>query len=79
MNQQEIETKVKQIIHEQADISRDEIKLESTLEDFDLDSLGQVELLLSLEETFEVDIPDEDVEPLKTVKDVVDYIAKRLS
>lgn len=79
MNQQEIETKVKQIIHEQADISRDEIKLESTLEDLDLDSLGQVELLLGLEETFEVDIPDEDVESLKTVKDVVDYIAKRLS
>jgi acyl carrier protein len=79
MDRQEIETKVKQIIHEQADISKDEIKLESTLEDLDLDSLGQVELLLGLEETFEVDIPDEDVESLKTVKDVVDYIAKRLS
>lgn len=77
MNQQEIETKVKHVIHEQLDIPNDEIQLESVLRDFNI--VSYVELLLSLEEVFEIDIADEDAEPLKTVKDVVDYIVKRLS
>ncbi|MFA5203019.1 MAG: acyl carrier protein [Lentisphaeria bacterium] len=79
MNQQEIETKVKHVIHEQLDIPNDEIQLESVLRDFNIDSLSYVELLLSLEEVFEIDIPDEDAEPLKTVQEIVDYIVKRLS
>ena len=74
MDRQEIETKVKKIIHEQLDVPNDEIQLESVLQDFNVDSLGLVELLLSLEETFEINIPDEGTETLKTVKDVVDYV-----
>ena len=78
MNQQEIETKVVQLICKAAEISKDEVKLETELED-EFDSLGQVELLLELEEGFGIDISDEDAETFKTVKDVVDYVTKRLS
>lgn len=76
MDRQEIETKVKSIIHEQLDVPNDEIQLESVLQDFNIDSLGLVELLLSLEETFEINIPDEITGTFKTVKDVVDYVEK---
>lgn len=76
MDRQEIETKVKKIIHEQLDVNLDEIKAETTLEELNIDSLGTVEVLLALEETFEIDIPDETVGTLKTIKDVVDYVEK---
>ena len=76
MDRQEIETKVKKLIHEQLDVNLDEIKLETALEELSIDSLDTVEILLALEETFEIDIPDEVTETLKTVKDVVDYVEK---
>lgn len=76
MDRQEIETKVKKIIHEQLDVSLDEVKAETTLGELCVDSLDTVEILLALEETFEIDIADETVETLKTVKDVVDYVEK---
>lgn len=74
MDRQEIETKVKKLIHEQLDVNLDEIKLETALGELSIDSLNTVEILLALEETFEIDIPDEVTETLKTVKDVVDYV-----
>lgn len=77
MDKQEIETRVKKLLAEQLDISLDEIKPESTLKDLCADSLDTVEILLSLEETFEIDIDDETAETaLKTVKDVIDYVEK---
>lgn len=76
MDRQEIETKVKKLIHEQLDMNLDEIKLETALRELSIDSLDTVEILLALEETFEIDIPDEVTETLKTVKDVVDYVEK---
>lgn len=76
MDKQEIETKVKKLIHEQLDMNLDEIKLETALRELSIDSLDTVEILLALEETFEIDIPDEVTETLKTVKDVVDYVEK---
>ena len=47
------------------------------MEDLNADSLDVVELLMAIEETFGVTVPDEDVQGLKTVKDIVDYVESR--
>jgi len=72
-----IEAEVKRIIKEQLDVDEKDIKPESTfIDDLGADSLGLVELVLAFEETFEIDIPDEDTEKIRTVQDAVDYILK---
>lgn len=71
----DITAEVKRIIKEQLDVAETEIKPESTfIEDLGADSLGLVELVLAFEEAFEIDIPDEDTEKIRTVKDAIDYI-----
>ena len=68
---------VKRIIKEQLDVDEKDIKPESTfIDDLGADSLGLVELVLAFEEAFEIDIPDEDTEKIRTVQDAVDYIEK---
>ena len=70
-----IESKVKGIIAEQLGVGEDEIKPESSfIEDLGADSLDIVELVMAMEEEFEVEIPDEEAENIKTVKDAVGYI-----
>ena len=72
-----IEAEVKRIIKEQLDVDEKDIKPESTfIDDLGADSLGLVELVLAFEEQFEIDIPDEDTEKIRTVQDAVDYIQK---
>lgn len=72
-----IEAKVKKIITEQLDVDEADIKAESTfIDDLGADSLGLVELVLAFEEAFEIDIPDEDTEKIRTVQDAVDYIER---
>ena len=72
-----IEAKVKKIITEQLDVDEGDIKPESTfIDDLGADSLGLVELVLAFEEAFEIDIPDEDTEKIRTVQDAVDYIER---
>ena len=74
---QDIGTEVKRIIKEQLDVEEKDIKPEATfIEDLGTDSLGLVELVLAFEEAFEIDIPDEDTEKIRTVQDAVDYIEK---
>ena len=74
---EEITSKVKQIIKEQLDVEEADIKPESSfIDDLGADSLGLVELVLAFEEAFEIDIPDEDTEQIRTVQDAVDYIQK---
>ena len=74
---QDIASEVKRIIKEQLDVEEKDIKPESTfIEDLGADSLGLVELVLAFEEAFEIDIPDEDTEKIRTVQDAVDYIEK---
>ncbi len=74
---QKIEAEVKRIIKEQLDVDEKDIKPESTfIDDLGADSLGLVELVLAFEEQFEIDIPDEDTEKIRTVQDAVDYIQK---
>ena len=73
----DIPSEVKRIIKEQLDVEEKDIKPESTfIEDLGADSLGLVELVLAFEEAFEIDIPDEDTEKIRTVQDAIDYIGK---
>jgi acyl carrier protein len=76
----EIENKVREIVCQQLDVDPDKVKLETSfIDDLGADSLAVVELVLALEEAFEIDIPDEDTEKLRTFKDAVDYIAAKSS
>jgi acyl carrier protein len=71
-----IEDKVKKIIAEKLSVDLDEIVPEASfVDDLGADSLDLVELIMSMEEEFDIDIPDEDAEKLVTVKDVFDFIA----
>lgn len=71
----DITADVKRIIKEQLDVDEKDIKPESTfIDDLGADSLGLVELVLAFEEAFEIDIPDEDTEKIRTVQDAVSYI-----
>ncbi len=71
----DITAEVKRIIHEQLDVDQNDIKPEASfIDDLGADSLGLVELVLAFEEAFEIDIPDEDTEKIRTVQDAIDYI-----
>jgi len=71
--------KVKKIIAEQLDVSEaDIVPSASFVDDLGADSLDQVELIMAMEEEFNISIPDEDAEKITTVKDAVDYITKAL-
>jgi acyl carrier protein len=74
-----METKVKQIIAEKLGVSEDKIiPTASFVDDLGADSLDQVELIMAFEDGFDVEIPDEDAEKLRTVKDALDYLQKKL-
>ncbi len=67
--------KVKAILSTQFGVDEDEITVETTLaDDLGADSLDVVDLLMSIEDEFEVEIPDEEVENIKTVGALVEYI-----
>ena len=75
MDPKEIESKVKQIISSQLEVTTDKlVDGASFVDDLKADSLAVVELVLALEESFHIEIPDEDTEQIKTVKDAVEYI-----
>jgi acyl carrier protein len=72
-----VEDKVKQIIVEQLGVdSADVTPASSFVDDLGADSLDRVELIMALEETFGMEIPDEDAEKISTVQDAVDYIQR---
>ena len=67
--------KVKTILCEQLDIEEDTVTMESNIiDDLGADSLDVVDLVMSLEEEFDIEIPDEEVENIKAVGDIVKYI-----
>ena len=77
---QEIEERVKSIIVEQLGVSMDEVTIEASfIEDLGADSLDIVELIMALEEEYDIEIPDEEAEKIQTVKDVVTYIQNNQS
>jgi acyl carrier protein len=67
--------KVKQIIVEQLGVDEGEVTANASFQDdLGADSLDIVELVMAFEEAFEIEIPDEDAEKIKTVKDAIDYV-----
>ncbi len=69
--------KVKAIVVDQLNISDpDMITMDTTLEDLGADSLDMVEVIMAIEDEFDVQIKDEDLESLKTVANLIDYIGK---
>ena len=71
--------KVKSVIVEQLGIDESEIKIESKFaEDLGVDSLEIFEIVMSLEEAFEIEIPNEDIESIKDIKGIVKYIEEKL-
>jgi acyl carrier protein len=72
-----IEDKVKQIIIDQLSVEESDVTpTASFVEDLGADSLDRVELIMALEEAFDMEIPDDQAETIKTVQDAVAYIEK---
>jgi acyl carrier protein len=72
-----VEERVKQIIVEQLGVDEGEVTPSASfVDDLGADSLDTVELVMAFEESFGVEIPDEDAEKIATVKDAVEYIEK---
>ena len=75
--QKEIVEKVKQIISEQLGVEEAEVTPSASFtDDLGADSLDQVELVMALEENFDIEIPDDAAEKIRTVQDAIDYIDK---
>ena len=75
----EIEDKVFQIVSEQLSVDKGELARQTSfVNDLNADSLDTVELVMELEDEFDMTIPDEDAEKLTTIGDAVDYIKKHL-
>ena len=70
-----IDERVQKIVCEQLGVNTEEVKLEASfIDDLGADSLDTVELVMALEEEFEIDIPDEAAEKITTVQSAVDFI-----
>ncbi|MGO8669872.1 MAG: acyl carrier protein [Capsulimonadaceae bacterium] len=70
--------RVKKVVVEQLDVAEDEVTPQASfVDDLGADSLDVVELVMGLEEEFDVEIPDEDAEKITTVQEAVDYIDEK--
>lgn len=70
--------RIKEIVVDQLGVDEAEVTMETSFSDLDADSLDIVELIMALEEEFEIEIPDEDAEKLTTIRAAVDYITSRI-
>jgi len=68
--------KLRSMLADQLGIDEKEISMESTLEELDADSLDIVEMVMAIEQEWDIEIPDEAAEELKTVGDAVNYIVR---
>ncbi len=72
--------KIKQIVSEQLGVDEGEVTpTASFVDDLGADSLDTVELVMAFEEAFEIEIPDEDAEKIRTVQDAITYVGKKLA
>ena len=70
-----IEERVKKIVIEQLGVKEEEVKPEASfVDDLGADSLDTVELVMALEEEFDIEIPDEEAEKITTVQSAIDYV-----
>ncbi len=73
-----IQPKVKKIIEEQLGVDSERVKAEASfIDDLGADSLDIVELVMAMEEEFDIEIPDEEAEKLRTVQDVFNYLESK--
>jgi len=73
----DVMAEVRRVVAEQLDVEPKDIQPESKLiDDLGVDSLGIVELVLHFEEVFELDVPDDDIERIVTIQDIVNYVEK---
>ena len=80
MTSEEIYGKVKDLVSKHLNIDEKEVTREASfVEDLGADSLDTVELIMSFEEEFNIEIPDDDAEGIRTVQNVVDYIQEHIS
>lgn len=80
MSQDDIFSKVQEIVAEQLEVALSEVKPEANFaNDLGADSLDTVELVMALEEAFDIEIPDEAAEGITTVQACVDYISSQLA
>ena len=78
MAKEEIFDKLKELVADQLGVEEDEVTMEATMQDdLGADSLDLVDLVMSVEEEFGVKFADEDLENIKTVGDIVNYIEER--
>ena len=74
-----LEDRVSELIVEQLGVTREEIVPEAAfIDDLGADSLDIVELVMAMEETFDIEIPDDDAEKIQTIGDAVSYLKERL-
>jgi acyl carrier protein len=79
VTREEIEEKVKQIVCQHMDVDPEKVSRETSfINDLGADSLDTVELVMEFEETFDLNIPDEDAEKIQTVGTAIDYIEERI-
>jgi acyl carrier protein len=75
----DIEAKVKEIIVEQLGVDEAQVSNEASfIDDLGADSLDTVELVMAFEEKFDIEIPDEDAEKMRTVGDAVEYLKQKM-
>ncbi len=79
MKMDEITARLKEIVMDRLDVEEDQIKPEASfVEDLGADSLDIVELIMGIEEEFDIEIPDEDAEKLTNVGEAMDYVKNKL-
>ena len=79
MNQEEIFKKTQKLLSAQFDVSEDKITVQTDIaKDLGADSLDVIDILMSVEDEFKIEVPDEDAENVKTVEQMVEYIKNKL-
>ncbi len=79
MNKEEILGKVKGVVAEKLNVGEDQVTIDAKfVEDLGADSLDQVELIMALEDEFDLKIPEEEAEKLSTVGSAIDYIVSKV-
>lgn len=79
MNENEIFEQLKRLIVELLEVAEADVVPEASLaDDFNADSLDIIELVTAVEETFKIEVPDDDIEKMRTVQDAVEYIEARI-